>query len=206
MAVVDVQENVSINWRPFNTPPQNFREYSIIPRAQLRCIAEASVPAKAAPDVSQIEFLLNLPVNFAYRLVSSQAAALGNAAGDDVTGLHPIGSCFITDGSAGVSGSDEVYAWATPPALDVGGSTGESWAPYFTIGTALRKMMVFSLVNFTDVPLVADQTAQIQIDSRFVDDSATTSPLFTFFYELDFLVYDVNQAQNVVMNTPVPVI
>jgi len=181
MAIVLSSLTADFTRVPYIKPPDLQRMFTAIPRARVDfTVIGGTVPAKGLNDQLNLQVLTNLPLTFAYRLISFTAAILI----DEGQGWDNVGQLQITNGMRGaapgqvnkhplVSERTNSFSVITPEQL------------YFLTANGLPTYMI-QAVRPGVAPVV-----DFRFSNQATEDSAAgTIEFFASFYE-----YEIEQVQ-----------
>lgn len=175
------------NIQLFNRPPTIQAEETYLPRGRVIFSQDDTITAKNAGDTNQIQYLLNLPVNFGY-----------------VPEFFSLGLFFPTDADAAnyEQWGQLAFQW-TNPAVDT--DTNVFLRSEGTIGAPTNRGRIFTPVTHLCEPFKAEFPNTRLIAICQDTDSVNATAAGTANLYATFLQYDIRQLDDVRVNAPVPV-
>jgi len=179
MAVVVTAVGTTFTRIPFIKPPDMVRMYSAMPRAVVACVANAAVvDAKPLNDQQTLQVAVDLPFQFAYRMISSEIRFVNQGANnwEDNAELH------ITNGLRGQPlGVLTIHKMVKAATL--------TFSP---IAAAL--MYTFPVIPSMIIQSVSRGAAPV-VDYRMVNNAAAASVAGVLHFLATFYEYDIEQVQ-----------
>ncbi len=191
MALVSDQLVSAFTRTPFIKPPDLLREWTSIPRALVNFdILDGTISAKPVNDQQELLIAVDLPVEFAYRLVTVNVALFQDVANNwvDRAGFE------ITNAVRGLQlGNTQQWAMTIDSLRDVPG-----------FGGAIEEMWIarFEHVIPTDILQSRDGIGAV-IVFKASNVSAAVGGAGTVNFFCTFLEYDIEQAQRFPVHLPI---
>ena len=189
MAVVSDQLVAAFTRTPFVKPPDLLREWTAIPRAIVNFeILNGTISAKPINDVAEMLIAVDLPVQFAYRMMALNASLSQNQAKD----WESIAYLEVTNAIRGLEGGN-TQRWPL---------TVESLVRVSQVASTANLWMArFDSVIPTDILQSKDGIAPV-IVFKAANIIATAATAGTFNFLATFLEYDIEQAQRFPLHWP----
>ena len=196
MAIVSDQLVSAFSRTPFVKPPDLAREWTAMPRALVNFeILDGTISAKPLNDTAELLVAIDLPVQFAYRLVSLNCALVQTDNG--ATGAHDWAAFSfleITNAVRGLQGGNtQQWALTNDFVFDVPGGGGND---------ALEMWIArFEHVMPTDILQARDGIAAV-IVFKAANQTAAATIAGSVNFLATFLEFDIEQAQRFPVHWP----
>jgi len=195
MALTRVTLPLLEHYQPFNVVGGQELEASAIPRGTLYVHGYVATASQLAADQTSVEYTINLPSNWAYRLQFGSAYwQYGDSSQPD------------TAASTRITGSLPFQMTGASPAhnhLMLSWSNGG--LPFFTTSGTFFSHMTWRLA---DLPLMMipdpARAGSITVQGGFTNTNAAVQGVGNFWMILAFKTYDIEQAKNFPANSPIP--
>lgn len=191
-AVALVTDNIVLlpSYTPFERPPDNTTLYSLIPRGVRRFFFNAATAAKPINDGYNMSAVATLPANFAYIFTKFNLQLSVDRVSDFDTTFNLKLLNHIPGQSIGVS--ENVMASGTVIAF--GGTD-----PQYSAQTV-------DLSDFTAPFWAVTPNSAVTFILTMRNSAAAAAAAGFLICHVEFLEYDLTQAQRYWLNTPVPVL
>lgn len=185
---------------PFVIPPELRENRTYQPRAEIIYAGTQVIPSKVALDESRWLLTMNIPRNFAYRVIEARfwMSAVGTGVFQNDWKTHLL--VTVT------SNADNEPAYDIPfnGTLAQGGELTNDLIPTTFSGDNVWSQYMNSLYSF-NAPIDASNGSSTLVASWF-DQSGDVTVAVTANYRFRLLQYTIEQLKNGQMHAPVPVI
>ncbi len=189
MAVIVDNQFYTGSYTPFERPPENTTLYSLIPRGVRRFFLQAAVPAKPLNDELRLLLNLTLPDSFAYVVRTFDAQIRG----DTATDYNPEVILAMFNHIPGLAiGSEQYISIPLSPQPSTVGVENATTGPS-------------NLHDFVS-PAWSTHAGTITFRAEFLNVAAAAAAVAFINSYVEFLEYDLVQAQRYWINTPIPVL